>query len=182
MSPLTVLAFTVLLFLAIVGGVAGIFLERQRSPSQRPWRYPAVRDALLPIAGWASLFVLDLAVALVGAQTLPVGVKHLLGTLAVLLLYYAVLSTLRLIYRSLRRIWACMRSDGRPFEPRPFPVLGRLVFPTLFVSAVLATLSVLHYDGLTQNLAVIACIAALLGIVRRTRCRDAAPAQRAAGE
>ena len=182
MSPLTVLAFTVLLFLAIVGGVAGIVLERPRSPAQRPWRYPAVRDALLPIAGWASLFALERAVALVGAEILPVGFKHLLGTLAVLLLYYAVLSTLRLIYRSLRRIWARMRSDEPPFAPRPIPVLGRLAFPTLFVSAVLAALSVLHFDGLTQNLAFIACIGVLLGIVRRTRRPGAAPAQRSAGE
>ena len=97
MSPHTVLAFTALLFLAILGGVAGILLERQRAPAQPAWRNPAIRDALLPIAGWASLFGLDLAVALIGAQNMPVGIKHLLGTLAVLLLYYALLATLRLI-------------------------------------------------------------------------------------
>jgi hypothetical protein len=182
MSPLTVLALTALLFLAIIGGVSGIVLERPRSPAQRPWRNPAVRDAQLPIARGASLFALERAVALVGAEILPVGFKHVLGTLAVLLLYYAVLSTLRLIYCSLRRVWARMRFEGRPFEPRPLPVLGRLAFPTLFVSAVLAALSVLRYDGLTQNLAFIACIAVLLGIVRRARRPGGAPAQRAAGE
>ena len=75
-----------------------------------------------------------------------------------------------------------MRSDGRPFAPRPLPVLGRLAFLTLLVSAVLAALSVLHYDGLTQNLAFIACIGVLLGIVRKRRHADAPPALRAAGE
>jgi len=173
MAPLTVLVFTALLFLAILGGVAGIVLEKQRSPAQRSWCNPAIRDALLPIAGWASLFGLDFAVALVGAQNLPVRFKHLLGTLAVLLLYYAVLSTLRLIYRSLRRVEARMRSDRQPIKPRAIPFLGRLKFPTLFVSAVLAAISVLHYDGLTQNLVFIAAIVVLLGIIHGRR---AAPA------
>jgi hypothetical protein len=169
MSPFTVLAFTVLLFLAILGGVAGILLERQRAPAQPAWRNPAVRDALLPIAGWASLFGLDVAVALIGAQNIPVGIKHLLGTLAVLLLYYALLATLRLIYCSLRRIAARLRPARQPTEPRVIPLLGRLKFPTLFVSAVLAAASVLYYDGLTQNLLFMAVIVALLGIVHRPR-------------
>jgi hypothetical protein len=129
MSPITVLIFTALLFLALVGGLAGIVLERQQSPAQGGWRNPAVRDALLPIAGWGSLPVLDLAVASVGAHNLPVGFKHLLGMLAVLLLYYAVLSTLRLVHRSFGRIWARLRSERRPFDPRPLPFLGRLAFP-----------------------------------------------------
>ncbi len=179
MSPFTVLVFTALLFLAILGGLGGIFLERQRAPAQPPWRNPAIRDALLPVAGWASLFGLDFAVALVGAQNLPLGLKHLLGTLAVLLLYYAVFATLRLIYRSLRRIEARLRSDRQPIKPRAIPFLGRLKFPTLFVSAVLAAISVLYYDGLTQNLVFIAAIVALLGIIHRPR---AAPAPSAADQ
>jgi hypothetical protein len=49
------------------------------------------------------------------------------------------------------------------------------------VSAVLAAVSVLYYDGLTQNLAFMACTVALLGIIRRERPVRTAPAQRAAG-
>ena len=169
MSPHTVLAFAALLFLAILGGVAGILLERQRAPEQPAWRNLAIRDALLPIAGWASLFGLDLAVALVGADNLPVRIKHLLGTLAVLLLYYALLATLRLIYCSLRRIAARLRPGRQPPAPRAVPWLGRLRFPTLFVSAVLAAVSVLYYDGLTQNLLFMVAIVVLLGLVWRPR-------------
>lgn len=178
MSPLTALALTGLLLLAILGGVAGILLERQHAPAQPAWRNPAVRDALLPIAGWASLFALDFAVALIGAQNLPIGIKHLLGTLAVLLLYYALLATLRLIYRSLRRIAARLGRERHPYKPRVIPLLGRLKFPTLFVSAVLAAVSVLYYDGLTQNLLFMAVIVAVLGIIRQPR---AVPAPSAAG-
>jgi hypothetical protein len=174
MSPHTVLAFAALLFLAILGGVAGILLERQRAPAQPAWRNPAIHDAVLPIAGWASLFGLDLAVALVGADNLPVRIKHLLGTLAVLLLYYALLATLRLIWRSLRRIAARLRPGRQPTAPREIPLLGRLKFPTLFVSAVLAAVSVLYYDGLTQNLVFMMVIVGLLGFAWRRR---AAPEQ-----
>ena len=125
MSPHTVLAFTALLFLAILGGVAGILLERQRAPAQPAWRNPAIRDALLPIAGWTSLFGLDVAVAL--------------------------------------------RPGRQPTGPRAIPLLGRLKFPTLFVSAVLAAVSVLYYDGLTLNLLFMGVIVAVLGIVHRPR-------------
>jgi hypothetical protein len=169
MSPYTIFAFTALLFLAILGGVAGILLERQRAPARPAWRNPAIHDAVLPIAGWTSLFVLDLAVALIGAQNIPVGIKHLLGTLAVLLLYYALLATLRLIWRSLRRIAARLRHGRQPTGPRAIPLLGRLRFPTLFVSAVLAAVSVLYYDGLTLNLLFMGVIVAVLGIVHRPR-------------
>jgi hypothetical protein len=169
MSPHTVFAFTALLFLAILGGVAGILLDRQRAPAQPAWRNPAIHDAVLPIAGWTSLFVLDLAVALVGADNLPVRIKHLLGTLAVLLLYYALLATLRLIWRSLRRIAARLRPGRQPSRPREIPLLGRLKFPTLFVSAVLAAVSVLYYDGLTQNLVFMVAIVVLLGLLWRPR-------------
>jgi hypothetical protein len=155
-------------------GWRGILLERQRAPAQRPWDNPAIHDAVLTIAGWASLFVLDLAVALIGAQNIPVRIRHLLGTLAVLLLYYALLATLRLIWRSLRRIAARLRPGRQPSRPREIPLLGRLKFPTLFVSAVLAAGSVLYYDGLTQNLLFMMVIVGLLGFTRRPR---AAPEQ-----
>jgi len=84
-------------------------------------------------------------------------------------LYYALLATLRLIYRSLRRIAARLRPGRQPSGPRAIPLLGRLRFPTLFVSAVLAAASVLYYDGLTLNLLFMAVIVALLGIVHRPR-------------
>ena len=122
MSPLTVLALTVLLFLAIVGGVAGIVLERQRSPfatplaeSGRP-RRPAA-DRRLGVA------VRSRPRRHAGRCRDPSGrlqasARHA-GRAAALL---CRASTLRLIYRSLRRFWARMRSDGPPFEPRPLPV------------------------------------------------------------
>jgi hypothetical protein len=160
---------TALVLLAMLGGLAGIYLEQRRAPTQPAWRNFAVRDALFPVAGWASLFVLDIAVALAGGQSLPVGLRHLLGTLAVLLLYYAVLATLRLIYRSFRRLYVHFRAGGEPPAWRAIPVLGRLAFPTMFVSAVLATLSVLWFDGLTQNLAFIAGVVVLVGIIRKPR-------------
>jgi hypothetical protein len=169
MSPFVIPALTALVFVAILGGMAGILLERQRAPAQPGWRNPAVRDALLPIAGWASLFMLDRAVALIGAHNLPVRPKHLLGTLAVLLLYYALLATLRLIYCSARRVAARLGGDRQPYQPRAVPLLGRLRFPTLFMSAALAALSVLYYDGLTLNLAFMAAIVAVLGFVHRTQ-------------
>ena len=78
---MTFLLLTVLVLLAIVGGIAGIWIERQRDPSPTPRLNPAMRDALFPIAGWGSLFALDIGVTLVGDQRLPVTLKHLLGTL-----------------------------------------------------------------------------------------------------
>jgi hypothetical protein len=177
----TFLILTALLLLAMMGGVAGILLERPRDTSRAAWRNPAIRDALLPIVGWGALFALDVSVTLVGEDRLPVGVKHLLGTLAVLLLYYAVLSTLRLIWRSTRRIHARLRSDDKPMRFRAIPYLSQLAFPTLFVSAMLATISVLLYDGLSQNLVFIACILGLIGILRRTR-RSSATAEPSAVE
>ena len=110
MSPLTVLVVTALIFLAILGGMAGILLERQRAPAQPAWRNAAVGHALLPIAGWASLFGLEVAVALVGAHNLPIRLKHLLGTLAVLLLYYVAAGS-----RTRRATSRC--SAGSSFRP-----------------------------------------------------------------
>jgi hypothetical protein len=167
----TFLILTALILLAIVGGIAGIWIERQHDSSLTSRRNPAMRDALFPIAGWGSLFVLDSGVTLIGEQRLPVRFKHLLGTLAVLIFYYAVLVTLRLIYLSTRRILARLRSPGQPPRFHPLPFVGRLAFPSLFVSAVFATLSVLLYDGFSLNLVFIACILALAGILRSTQRR-----------
>jgi hypothetical protein len=100
MSPITSLVLTSLLLLAMLGTGAGAWLERRRQPCRPFWQNRALGDALLPGAGWCSLFVLDGLLTLLGVQQLPLGLKHLLGTLALLLLYYAVLSTLYLIYRS----------------------------------------------------------------------------------
>ena len=130
-----------------------------------------MRDALFPIAGWSALFALDSGVTLIGEQRLPLRFKHLLGTLAVLIFYYAVLATLRLIYFSTRRILARLRSPDQPPGFRPLPFVGRPAFPSQFVSAVFATLSVLLYDGFSLNLAFIACILALAGILRSTQRR-----------
>ena len=166
---MTFLLLTVLVLLAIVGGIAGIWIERQRDPSPTPRLNPAMRDALFPIAGWGSLFALDIGVTLVGDQRLPVTLKHLLGTLAVLVFYYAVLATLRLIYRSARRILARLLSRDRPARFRPLPVVSRLAFPTLFVSAALAALSVFLYDGFSLNFVFIACILGLVCLLRSTK-------------
>ena len=166
---MTFLLLTALVLLAMVGGIAGIWIERQRDPSPTPRGNPAMRDALFPIAGWGSLFALDTAVTLVGEQRLPMTLKYLLGTLAVLIFYYAVLATLRLIYRSARRIHARLLSRDRPARFRPLPVVGRLPFPTLFVSAALAALSVLLYDGFSLNFGFIACILALIGLLCSTK-------------
>src|SRR5258706_15954649 len=97
------LALTALLFLGMVGGIAGIVLENREDAAQPPWRRDSVHDVMLPIAGWGSLVLLHAAVVLVGEESLGTGFKHLLGTLALLLFYYAILATLRLIYRANRR-------------------------------------------------------------------------------
>jgi hypothetical protein len=56
-----------------------------------------------------------------------------------LLLYCAILATLCLIYRSARRIHARLRSGDEPMKFCAIPFLRQLAFPTLFVSAILAT-------------------------------------------
>lgn len=175
MSPLAFFVLSTLLLLAMLGGAAGILLEARQGTSRSLWQNFAVRDAMLPIAGWGSLFLLDLVVTLMGENRLPVRFKHILGTLAVLLFYYAVLSTLRLIYLSVRRIHARLRHIELRAAARPLPLLRRLAFPTLFVSAVLATLSVCLYDGLSQNFIFIAGVLALLGLLRRRGGMEVSP-------
>ena len=168
---MTFLILTAFILLAIMGGIARIWIERQRDPIRAARHNPAIRDVPFPISGWGSLFALDIGVTLIGEQRLPVRFKHLLGTLAVLIFYYAVLATLRLIYFSTRRILARLHSPDQPPRFRPLPFVGRLAFPTLFVSTIFATLSVLLYDGFSLNFAFIACILALAGILRSSQRR-----------
>ena len=56
-------AITIFIFLAILGGVIGIILEGRRMPPGGD--NPATRDTVFPIVGWASLFVLYLALLFV---------------------------------------------------------------------------------------------------------------------
>jgi hypothetical protein len=168
MSSIIFAVLTALLLLAMLGASAGVLLENQRNPSRSLWNNFATREALLPLAGWGSLFALDFSVTLVGEHRMAVGFKHLLGTLALLLLYYAVLSTLYLIYRSGERVLVRLPPDARPVKSRAIPFLSRLAFPILFLSSALAAISVLYYDGLSQNLVFIGCIALVAAIVPRS--------------
>jgi hypothetical protein len=163
------LALTALLFLGMVGGIAGIVLENREDASRPPWRRESVRDVMLPIAGWGSLVLLHATVVLVSEESLNTGFKHLLGTLALMLFYYAILATLRLIYRANRRVLARFYSRTGPVKWQPTPFVSRLAFPTLFVSGVLAGATVAWYDGFSQNFAFIAGIVVLLAIIRRPR-------------
>jgi hypothetical protein len=163
-SPIASVVLTSVLLLAMLGTGAGAWLKKRRNPSRPIWQSRALRDALLPGAGWCSLFVLDSLLTLLGVQQLPLGLKHLLGTLALLLLYYPVLSTLYLIYRSGIRIHAALASNKKPATIWSIPHFSRLAFPIMFVSAALAALSVLYYDGFSQNLLFMACIVVVTAI------------------
>jgi len=168
------LVLTALLFLGMVGGIAGIVLDQREHAAGTLWRREAFRDAMLPVAGWASLVVLHVGVVLIGEENLNTGFKHLLGTLALLLFYYAILATLRLIYRANRRVLGRFYSSTGAVKWRPIPLLSRLVFPTLLVSAVLSGATVAWYDGFSQNFVFTAGVAVLLAIVRRPRTAKAA--------
>jgi hypothetical protein len=159
---------TALLFLGIVGGIAGIILDNRADASAPLWRREAARDVLRPLAGWGSLVALHAGVVLVGEDHLDVGFKHLLGTLALLLFYYAILATLRLIYRAARRVVARLASAGT-IKWRTIPLLSRLAYPTLFVSAVLAGATVAWYDGLSQNFWFMAGVVVLLACIHNKR-------------
>lgn len=164
-----VLILAAFVLVAAIGGIAGIFIEQRRSPAQTFRQNPAVRDALLPVAGWASLVALYGLLILFGAYELPATIKHLLAALALVLYFYAALATLRLIYRSGRRIVARILVPDAPLVFRPLPILGRLAFPTLFVSALISAIAVFWHDGLSPNFIVVACVLALLAVVRKPR-------------
>ena len=162
----TFFALTVFVFLAIVGGIAGVILESRRDPATSPGRNPAARDALFPILGWGSLFALYLWIDLVGAQNLTFEFKTQLGTLAALPFFYAILSTARLIWRSVRRIYARMRRR-EPVVWRAVPFLDRLAFPTLFMSAVCSAGASLWHEGASLSTVLLASVAVLLALIRK---------------
>jgi hypothetical protein len=166
-SGMLILAAFVLV--AMVGGVVGIALERRSSPAQPALQNAAVRDALLPVAGWASLAALYGFLVLFGEYELPAAIKHLLATFALVLYFYAALATLRLIYRSGRRIVARILAPKEPPVFRPLPVLGRLAFPTMFVSALLSTIAVFWHDGVSPNFVFVAVLLALIFVTRKPR-------------
>src|SRR4051794_34827235 len=118
-------AITIFIFCAILGGVAGIILEGRRMPPGGD--NPATRDTLFPIVGWATLFALYLALLFVRDDEMTSGFKDQLGTLAVVPLFYAVLATAWLIWRSARRIHAAL-SRQWPVRWRTIPLLDRLRF------------------------------------------------------
>lgn len=165
--PLTsFLVITAFLFLAIVGGIIGIVLEGRRIAPGSGAHNPATRDTVYPIVGWAVLFALYLAIEYVGAQNLTAEFKMQLGTLAVLPFYYAVLATARLIWRSGRRIAARLR--GRePVAWRRIPVLGRLAFPVMFVSALLSAGTEFARLDFSLSFFLLASVAVLLALIHR---------------
>jgi hypothetical protein len=154
------------LFLAIVGGIAGILIERRRAQGDA-WQNPAVRDALMPVAGWLSLAALYGALVALGTHELSVLIRNALATLALLLYIYAALATLRLIYLSARRIVARIAAPDAPLAFRPLPLLGRLRFPTLFVAALLTAAAVFWFDGVSANLVFVVGVLTLLAVLRK---------------
>lgn len=158
------LIITAFLFLAIVGGLIGIVLEGRRIPPGSGAHNPATRDTVYPIVGWAVLFIIYLAVEYVGAESLTTEFRMQLGTLAVLPFYYAVLATARLIWRSGRRIVA--RLAGRePVVWRPIPVLGRLAFPMMFISAIASAATEFMRESFSLSFFLLASVAVLLALL-----------------
>lgn len=165
--PLTsFLVITAFLFLAIVGGIVGIVLEGRRIPAGSGAHNPATRDTVYPIVGWAALFVIYLLVEYVGAQNLTAEFRMQLGTFAILPFYYAVLATARLIWVSGRRIAA--RLSGRePVRWWRIPLLGRLAFPVMLVSAVASTVTEYLRDGFSLSFFLLASVAVLMALIHR---------------
>jgi hypothetical protein len=167
MKLVTFLVLTVFLFLAIVGGIAGIMLEGRRIPPGSGAHNPATRDTVFPIVGWACLFALYLAVEYVGAQSLTREFKIQLGTLAVLPLVYSVLVTGWLIWRSARRIAAWLRGS-EPVVWRTIPYLGRLRFPILLLATVLSTAAQFWFAaGFSLGFFFLAGIAVIFALIQR---------------
>jgi hypothetical protein len=168
MKVITFLTLTVFLFFAIVGGIAGIILEGRRILPGSGAHNPATRDTVFPIVGWATLFALYLAIEYVGVQNLTPEFKIQLGTLAVLPLFYSVLATAWLIWRSARRIHAWLRSM-EPVAWRTIPYLGALRFPVLFVAAVLAAATELLNGSFSLSDLMLTSVAVLLALIRKPR-------------
>jgi hypothetical protein len=158
------IAVTAFIFLAIVGGLAGMVLEARRIPPGSGAHNPATQDTVFPIVGWASLFALYLALEFVTADQMTWSLKTQLGTLATLLLYYAVLATAWLIWRSARRIHASI--TGRwPVAWRQIPFLRRLRAPILFVAAVAAAATDFSFGGITISDLMLASIVVFLALL-----------------
>ena len=164
MSPTTLISLTAFLFLAIIGGIGGIVLEGHRLAKGAD--NPATRDAMWPIIGWGVLFALYLAVEYVGAQNLTAEFRMQLGTLAVLPFYYAVLATLRLIWRSGRRIQARL-AGTEPVVWHAIPLLGALAAPVLFLGAVLSAATELARAGASLSFLLLASVAVLLALIHQ---------------
>src|SRR5262249_35401916 len=119
------IAITAFIFVAIVGALAGMVLEARRIPPGSRAHNPATQDTVFPIVGWVCLFALYRALEFVAAEQMTWGFKIQLRTLVPLLLCYAVLAPIWLIWRSARRIHASM--TGRwPVTWRSIPFLRRL--------------------------------------------------------
>jgi hypothetical protein len=162
--PLAFILLTTFLFLAIVGGLIGIVLEGRRVPPGAS--NPALRDAIYPLAGWAALFALYLAIEYVGAHNLTLEFRMQLGTFAVLPFYYAVLATAWLIWRSARRVHARAR-HREPVTWHAVPLLGRLAFPVMFVAAIASAATELAHDGLSLSFFLLASVAVLLALLHQ---------------
>ena len=158
------LVITAFLFLAIVGGIAGIVLEGRRIPAGSGGHNPATRDIVYPIVGWAALFVIYLFIEYIGTESLTAEFRMQLGTFAVLPFYYAVLATARLIWRSARRIHARL-ARREPVAWRPVPLLGGLAFPLMFVSAVLSAGTEWIRDGFSLSFFLLGSVAVLLALL-----------------
>jgi len=163
MPQATFVIMTIFLFLAIVGGLIGIVIEGRRVPAVA--HNPATRDTMFPIVGWGILFAIYLLVEYVGVQNLTAEFRLQLGTLAVLPLFYAVLSTAWLIWRSGRRIVARVRG-GEPTW-RAIPLLDRLAFPLAFLSAILSAATEWLHDGFSLAFFVLASVVVLLVFIRK---------------
>jgi hypothetical protein len=166
MKLATFFVLTIFLFLAIVGGIAGIMLEGRRIPSGSGAHNPATHDTVFPIVGWACLFALYLALEYVGAQNLTPEFRVQLGTLAVLPLIYSVLVTAWLIWRSARRIGAWLRGS-EPVAWRTIPYLGRLRFPILLLAAILATAAQFWFAGFSLGFFFLVGIAVIFALIQR---------------
>jgi hypothetical protein len=165
MPSFTFIALTLFIFLAIVGGIIGIVLEGKRLPPGA--HNPATHDAVFPIVGWAILFALYLAIEYVGAQNLTAGFKAQLGTLAVVPLFYGLLATGWLTWRSGRRIHARMR--GRePVAWRAVPLLHMLRFPILLAAAILSAALEYWFSGFSLSFFLLGGIAVLFALIRKS--------------
>jgi len=166
MPLITFFILTAFIFLAIVGGIIGIILEGRRIAGSGAHN-PATHDTVFPIVGWAILFALYLAIEYVGAENLTAGFKAQLGTLAVLPLFYGMLATGWLIWRSGRRIHARLR--GRePVTWRAVPFLSVLRFPILLAAAILSAALEYWFSGFSLSFFLLAGIAALFALIRKS--------------